>query len=795
MSRWLAVVAVLVGLVFVEANAAVLKIEAEAANTLGANWTNGTDGAIQFISTSTNGMGNNPGFAARVATFNVTFPEAGVYDLYVRVRVGTGAASDDSLFYANGFGSKSPGVDADWILCNNLNAVGYTTASDVVSGGGSAGNQVWKWLNVSEFDGGGEAPIVFNVPAGALTQTFSIASREDGLRIDALAFGTAIYLFTVANLDGGADGTPVPDGNGACAVNWNDVRQVIDGFGASSAWRGQWSAALANMFFSTNSGTGVARNGTPYSYTGVGLSLLRTRIAPGGTTVEQTIMQMAQSRGARVWSAPWSPAPAAQFKSNGDVNGGSFIGNVANYQAYANQMAGYVANMKNQYGVNLYALSVQNEPDANVTTYESCNWTAQQIHDFIPYLSSALAASNVGTTKIILPESQNWTDPQGLRLTTLNDAAVAPLVSIVANHNYVPNNAVGDQTTPAAINAFGKSLWQTEVAKLSGDDGSINDALYWAGRVHLFLTAAQANAWHYWWLCAYGTSNEGLCDTNDAPAKRMYTLGNFSRFVRPGYHRVNVTNTAGPLRVSAYKNLTNANFAIVAINSTGTNITQTFNLNGFAAATVTPWLTSASASLAPQSPVVVNGGVFTSTIPALSVVTLVGQSTDNSPPVLMAVSNRTIDAGIVLTVTNIATDADLPPQVLAFSSLSAPSNSTLNATSGVVTWRPLVSQAGTTNPFSIRVTDNGTPSLSATNNFLVTVNPLVLPAFNAMTTSGGQLTLTATGMLGPDYLLLTSTNLSNWELLWTSNSPAIPVTFNLTNTSEMQRFYRLQLGP
>src|SRR6185503_10771641 len=114
-------------------------------------------------------------------------------------------------------------------------------------------------------------------------------------------------------------------------VNWNDTRQHIDGFGASSAWRPSMTATVADRYFSTN--------------TGIGLSFLRTRIAPGGTTVENQSMQLARDRGARIWSAPWSPA--VQFKDNGNVNGGNFIGNASNYQAYASQLATYVVNMKN----------------------------------------------------------------------------------------------------------------------------------------------------------------------------------------------------------------------------------------------------------------------------------------------------------------------------------------------------------------------------------------------------------------------------------------------------------------
>jgi len=765
-------------------NAAVLKVEAES-GALGASWTNGVQGATQFISVNSTLAGNAPTNSARVVTYTVTFPAPGTYDLYGRVRVGPGSANDDSFFYGNGFGLEAPDNPDDWTLVNSINSGGFVNAGDVVSGAGTAGIQVWKWVNFSQYTGAaGESPLTFTVAPGDLTQTFQIGAREDGLDLDAFVFGTSGYAFTVANLDAGIDGTlPGAALPAAVTVNWSDVRQVIDGFGASSAWRSTWNATVADRYFSTNSG--------------LGLSLLRTRITPGGNTVENSIMQLAQARGARVWSAPWSPAPAAQFKSNGATNDGSFIGNATNYQAYASQLAGYVLNMKNQYGVALYALSIQNEPDANVTTYESCKWTAQQIHDFVPYLSSALAASNVAATKIMLPESQNWTDPQGLRLTTMNDAATAALVGIIANHNYVPDNDNGDQNSPAAINNYGKALWETEVSTFSAYDGSMTNGIYWAQRLHAFLTVAQVNAWHYWWLS--GANNEGLADSTDVVAKRGYVLGQFSRFVRPNFRRLGVVTNSGIALVSAYRDTNSSRFAIVAINRSLTNpVSLTVSLSNLTTnlvSFVTPWITSSSLSLAAQTSVNVTNAAFTYTLPALSVVTFVGQTTSNSPPALAPVGNQTIGAGVFLTITNQATDPNAPPQVLTFTALNAPTNATLNATSGVVTWRPAMAQAGMTHPFAIRLADNGSPSLSATNSFSVTVNPPVIPAFTAMTVGGGQVTLTATGALGPDYRLLTSTNLTNWQLLTTSNSPPIPVSFAIPNTPEPQRYYRLQLGP
>ena len=452
-------------------------------------------------------------------------------------------------------------------------------------------------------------------------------------------------------------------------VNWTNVYQRIDGFGASSAWQSTWTTNQADLFFSTNSGIVYTNNNMTFVSTnnGIGLSLLRNRIAPGGTTVETNIMQMAQARGARVWSAPWSPA--AQFKSNAKVNGGGFVGNAANYQAYANQLAGYVANMTNNYGVSLYAISVQNEPDSyNVTNYESCNWSAQQIHDFVPYLYNALAASNVSSTKIMLPEAQNWPDYSNLVATAMSDST-SNKVGIIADHNYDGANGPATLTK----NSYGKALWQTEVALLSGSDSGIINGVYYAQRIHLFMTVAQANAWHYWWLMSgNSTGNEGLMDNTGFPAKRMYALGNFSRFVRPGYNRVGVTYAGSALLVSAYMDTTSSNFAIVAVNTNNSiDVNQTFSLANFpGASTVTPWITSSNLSLASQPPVTVTNLSFTYPILARSVVTFVGQAA-NAPGVqLLPVPNQTINAGEILLVTNAATDPNVPPPGLTFTLLN-----------------------------------------------------------------------------------------------------------------------------
>ena len=65
----------------------------------------------------------------------------------------------------------------------------------------------------------------------------------------------------------------------------------------------------------------------------------------------------------------------------------------------------------------------------------------------------------------------------------------------------------------------------------------------------------------------------------------------------------------------------------------------------------------------------------------------------NYPPVLAAISDRTIIAGQTLTFTNQATDSDVPPPPFTYSLLNAPDGATIDPNLGVFTWRPTIDQS------------------------------------------------------------------------------------------------------
>jgi hypothetical protein len=119
----------------------------------------------------------------------------------------------------------------------------------------------------------------------------------------------------------------------------------------------------------------------------------------------------------------------------------------------------------------------------------------------------------------------------------------------------------------------------------------------------------------------------------------------------------------------------------------------------------------------------------------------------NTAPVLAGISNHTIVEGELLTFTNSATDSDLPVNALWFSLTSAPANATINPTNGVFEWTPDESQGPGTNEIVVVVTDDGVPSLSATQTFTVIVletnsAPILAAISNYTLVAGETLTFT-----------------------------------------------------
>ena len=108
-----------VNVIDVNASKKPIIVEAES-GTLGSNFLVKNENTTDYVTAKNNNTLYVPGDSSRVATYQVTFPDSGHYNLFARVRVGSGNFNDDSFFYGHGFGVKNDTLGTDWTFINGL---------------------------------------------------------------------------------------------------------------------------------------------------------------------------------------------------------------------------------------------------------------------------------------------------------------------------------------------------------------------------------------------------------------------------------------------------------------------------------------------------------------------------------------------------------------------------------------------------------------------------------------------------------------------------------------------------
>jgi glucuronoarabinoxylan endo-1,4-beta-xylanase len=583
--------------------ASFVSFEAES-GTLGADWavSNSVSPALTNITIVGTGAGGNPGSAARVATYSVTFPAAGTYELYARIRCGAGTFNDDSMFYGNGFGAKSATTDNDWILMNGLAAAGYTAASDLVVGVGAAGSQVWKWVNLSQMTNGGgsENPITFNVTAGNLTQTFQIGAREDGLDFDRFVFGRADYTFTVSDLDTGGLGTPPPAPT--ATIDPTKTYQTIEGFGGAIAFYNGWVTAhpykneiYTNAFAGLN--LSMLRLGNWFRYQGT------ANFDPDAPEFVARANQIL-GRPVQVFMSSW--APPAFLKSNGQVgNGGTLVftnGGFA-YNEFAQYWYDSLVAYRNV-GVSPNWISIQNEPDWEAS-YDSCvfrptegmyngtNWAGY---------SNALSATYLKVATLPSPPKFLGPEPVGIGYSVPQNYAATMNANHFYGFNYHLYHGSTDGSANGYINALRAvtNLFPTKPKFMT--EFGVSNMVESATLIHNCLTEGQASGYNHWSLI-WPNTDGGLIQiefpwnqaqwTNAPPGTPTQSRGywltpsywamkHFSYYVTPGSRRIAATCSDPNVKMSAYLTADNLRLVAVFINrSASTASTVDLNFAAF----------------------------------------------------------------------------------------------------------------------------------------------------------------------------------------------------------------------
>jgi O-glycosyl hydrolase len=184
--------------------------------------------------------------------------------------------------------------------------------------------------------------------------------------------------------------------------------------------------------------------------------------------------------------------------------------------------------------------------------------------------------------------------------------------------------------------APGGIYWQSEFCVMEhGRDLGMQTALRVAALIHHDLVYAEASAWHWWLAVSPGNYKDGLIYTdfdahrpeprNILPSKTLWALGNWSRFVRPGAHRLDIDTSGIPddLLVSAYHHAGENRTVLVAVNRhDAEHRLDLRHLNPPPGARLAVYVTDASHDLAPVGASAAISPVTPVTVPAGAVVTV-----------------------------------------------------------------------------------------------------------------------------------------------------------------------------
>ncbi|HEY3500591.1 MAG TPA: glycoside hydrolase family 30 beta sandwich domain-containing protein [Polyangiaceae bacterium] len=565
----------------------------------------------------------------------------------------TGSCTDESPGGSGGSGSGSGGTSSGAPSSGTGGAgaaQGGTSAAGLAGGGaGGTGGSA----------GGGAGGSAGSAQAGATGGTVGGSSGGSG---GTGGGGAGAGAGTGGAGSGNAAGSSAaggssPGGSGNTTdptVRLDQTKQTIDGFGINDTWRALTDSQARALFDPVE---------------GIGLTILRVGMSPNGNFYnnnEANSITAAKNHGATtIIGSVWSP-PANCKDNNNTQKGGHLL--TSCYESWSDSIANFAEEN------DLYAMSAGNEPDFAscagsigppcTVEYDTTLYTAKEMVAFVKVLGPKLDAVGV---KLIAPEASEWvhiwsnTSATGSTVAShpnssdplkcgcfgtstdcaatctqgngydyghwlYNDPAAWTAVDILGVHQYDTQVA---EPWPADV-PDRKPVWQTEMSGVKywpeGEPSKdIDNGIAVAGWLHNALTVGEANAWLWWWYQGQDT-NEGLYLADGSDTKRHYTFGNYTKFIRPGYVRVDVTGTIPEgVSISAYKGA-DGTVVVVAINGgTAEAVVPLAISGGTAPAAMTPHVTSASEDLKAGTAVTVTGGILMASLPSKTVTTFVGQ--------------------------------------------------------------------------------------------------------------------------------------------------------------------------
>lgn len=383
------------------------------------------------------------------------------------------------------------------------------------------------------------------------------------------------------------------------SLDAGDVCQTIAGFGASGCWWapdvGGWEAVkvaqIIDWLFDRDNG--------------IGLTIYRFEVGAGGINESPDPWRRAETFEIASGEYDWSRcanavnvlrlaveagvdtvmffanSPPGRMTLSGKTTGADSGG--PNLKPdMEGEFARYLVDIALHFkaeGIPVRYISPINEPQWDWQAskgQEGCHYDPDQIVKMAEALTEELNR-RCPEIRPSLVDSGKWLD-QTYTINIYKDLATNPVVGPAMDHFAVHSywsNSVGKQTVVNQLKDTGSGLplWQTEWCQMeNGRDFGMESALMLAQTVHEDMTVGNCSAWINWIAVSCYDYKDGLVyvdldDRRVLDTKRLWALGNYSRFIREGYKRIVISGKPGGILASAYLSPDSQTAVLVAINS------------------------------------------------------------------------------------------------------------------------------------------------------------------------------------------------------------------------------------
>ncbi|MFC5449981.1 RICIN domain-containing protein [Paenibacillus aestuarii] len=421
--------------------------------------------------------------------------------------------------------------------------------------------------------------------------------------------------------------------------------QTVEGWGTSLAWWGYVVGGYANktdyadkIFGSSGLNLNIARynigGGENPNYLPPNQTYLMYRaripgfLSSNGTydwtadANQRWMLQAAKARGADQFEA-FSNSPPYWMTNSGSVSGaadGSDNLNSNYYDAFADYLTTVVKQFKDTEGITFRTLNPLNEPIAGWwklgNRQEGAHFDRSSQNTILSKVAASLSSKGLGTK--LSGSDENTIDDA---LTSFNSLSSATKNSVyqINTHSYGGSQRV--QLANAA-QSNSKKLWMSEYG-----DGDAT-GLTMSSTILKDMKQMHASGWVYWQAVddadGWGFLKNSLNSSGDTSYtinQKYYIMGNYSKFIRPGYKIIAINDDNS---LVAY-DPASSNVVIVTTNSSASDKTVSYDLSKFSAITgnATPYRTSSTEQLAQLPSISLNNKTFSATAKAGSVTTYV----------------------------------------------------------------------------------------------------------------------------------------------------------------------------